>query len=251
MADRRWHMHRSHVVTATVVLGVAGLVACASARIATTNGSLASPTPSGTPRGAHPSPLPEPAFSASPGQHLRVTVAQGCPATMPWAVSDVENSTDSALTKALAPTGATSGLICRYASDNEIHFPPGADTEVATLPPLPVPNLRASAPLTESQAASLSTLAAEANIAPFVGSYLCPADEAGHLALIVLGYPTRPDVDLWYNDSSCQSIDNGSVLAFQLASESFGNLQEAIDALVARPSEGPATPSPTISSPSA
>ena len=142
-------MHRSRVGMATVVLGVAGLVACASARIATTNGSLASPTPSGTARGgSYSSPLPGPAFSAPPGQHLRLTVAEGCPATMPWAITDVENPADPALTKALAPTGATSGLICRYATDNVMYFSPGANTEVDTPLPMPVPNLRASLVLT-------------------------------------------------------------------------------------------------------
>jgi hypothetical protein len=236
-------MHRSQLAVATVVLGVAGLVACASARIAASNGSLASPAQSGTPRGAHSSPLPDPAFSAPPGQHLRVTVAQGCPKTMPWAVTDVENPADPALTKALAPVGATSGLICRYASDNTMYFSPGANTDVDTPAPMPVPNLRASTVLTESQAASLSMLANVTNIAPVTGTYSCPEDLAGHHALIVLGYPTRSDVDLWYSDSACQGIDNGDVLGFQGGNESFWNLQDAIDGLVAPPSEGPATPS--------
>ncbi len=53
---------------------------------------------------------------------------------MPWAITDVENPADQALSKALAPAGATSGLICRYASDNVIHFPPGANTDVDTPP---------------------------------------------------------------------------------------------------------------------
>jgi len=235
-------MHRSRVGIATVVLGVAGLVACASTRIATSNGSLASPTPVGTPRGAHSSPLPAPAFSAPPGQHLRVTVAAGCPKTMPWAVTDVENPADPALEKTLAPSGATSGLICRYASDNRMYFSPGANTEVDTPAPMPVPNLRASVVLTEGMAASLSAVAAATGIAAAVGSYSCPSDAPGHLALIVLGYPSRSDVDLWYNDSGCQVADNGYVSAFLLAGGDFGG---AIDNLVARPSEGPATPSPS------
>lgn len=233
-------MQRSRVGIATVVLGVAGLVACASTRIATSNGSLDSPTPSGTPRGAHSSPQTAPAFSAPPGQHLRVTVAEGCPKTMPWAVTDVENPTDPALTRVLAPTGATTGLICRYASDNRMYFSPGANTDVDTPAPMPVPNLRASAVLTEGKAASLSGVAAATSIAPVVGSYSCPSDDAGHLVLIVLGYPSRSDVDLWYSDSGCQVADNGYVSAFLLAGGDFGG---AVDAMVARPSEGPATPS--------
>lgn len=236
-------MDRSRMAAATVVLGVAGLVACASTRIATTNGSLAPPTPSGTARGgAYSSPLPGPAFSVPPGQHLRVTVAQGCPATMPWAVTDVQNPADPALMKALAPTGATSGLICRYASDNVMYFSPGANTEVDTPLPMPVPNLRASLVLTSTQATSLSASVAATSIAPAIGSYACPSGDPGHVALIVLGYPSRSDVDLWYSDTGCQVADNGYVSAFLLAG---GGLGEAVDALVLRPSSGPATPSPS------
>ena len=234
-------MHRSRLGIATVVLGVAGLVACASTRIATTNGSLASPTPSGTARGgSYSSPLPAPAYSVPPGQHLRLTVAQGCPATMPWAVTDVDNPADPALTKALAPTGATSGLICRYATDNVMYFSPGANTEVDTPSPLPVPNLRGSLVLTSTQATSLSAAVAATSIAPPVGSVACPSGAAGHVALIVLGYPTRTDVDVWYSDTGCQVADNGYVSAFLLGGGDLGN---AVDALVLSPSEGPATPS--------
>jgi len=236
-------MHRSRMAIATLVLGVAGLVACASARMATTNGSLISPTPSGTARGGgYSSPFPVPAFSAPPGQHLRLTVAQGCPTTMPWAVTDVENPAAPALMKELAPTGATRGLICRYATDNVMYFSPGANTEVDTPAPMPVPNLRGSVSLTPAQATSLSALVAATSIAPVIGSYSCPSGDPGHVALIVLGYPDRADVDLWYNDTGCQGIDNGYVLGFEGGSESFGNLVVAIDALIAPPSEGPATP---------
>jgi hypothetical protein len=232
-------MQRSRVGAATVVLAVAGLVACASARIASTNGSLDSPI--GTATGAaHQSASPNPGFSAPPGQHLRVTVVQGCPATMPFAVTDVENPPDLALAKELAPAGATSGLICRYATDNQMYFSPGANTDVDTPAPMPVPNLRASAVLTPSQAGSLSAAAAAASIAPATGSYACPSDGPGHVALIVLGYPGRADVDLWYSDTGCQDVDNGVASDFLLAGGDFGG---AVDAIVAPPSEGPATPS--------
>ena len=236
-------MDRSRMVIATVVLGVAGLVACASTRIATTNGSLASPTPSGTARGgAYSSPLPAPAFSAPSGQHLRLTIAKGCPTTMAWAVTDVENPADPELTKALAPTGATSGLICRYATDNVMHFSPGANTEVDTPLPMPVPNLRGSVVLTSTQATSLSALGAATSIAPVVGTYACPEQDPGHEALIVLGYAARADVDLWYQDTGCQVADNGYASGFLLAG---GDLGAAVDALVLKPSSGPATPAPS------
>jgi hypothetical protein len=239
-------MRRSRAVAAVFVLGVATLVACASARIATTNGALVSPSPSAPPESTitqptGQSPHPNPAFSAPPGQHLRVTLAQGCPKTMPWAITDVENPAAATLTKELAPAGATSGVICRYATDDQMSFSPGANTEVDTPAPMPVPNLRGSTTLTPTQAASLAALAAATSIAPVIGTYSCPSGEFGHLALIVLGYPTRVDVDLWYSDTGCQGIDNGFVFGFQGGSESFGNLQDAIDALVPRPSEGPAS----------
>jgi hypothetical protein len=237
-------VQQSRAVAAMVALAAAGLVGCANARIATSDGSPTSPSGSGTSTGrAHPSVLPAPAFSAPAGQRLRVTVVQGCPATMPWAVTDVSNRADPALTKALAPTGATTGLICRYAADNQTRFSPGANADVDSPAPTPAPNLRASATLTQAQAASLSALVAATSLAPVVGTYSCPMDEPGHDALIVFGYPSGPDVDLWYRDTGCQGIDNGYVSGFQGGSESFGNVQDAIDALVPRPAEGPASPS--------
>lgn len=233
-------MRQSRLGIATVALSVAGLVACASSRIASTDGSLLTPTPSyGTPSGALSSPLPAPSFSAPAGQHLRVTVAQGCPATMPWAVTDVENPTDPALTTALAPAGATSGVICRYATDDVLYFSPGANTDVDTPSPPPVPNLRASIVLTPGQATSLSAVVAATSVAVPVGSYSCPSGDSGHLALIVLGYPSRSDVDIWYSDTGCQVADNGYVSAFLLGG---GDLGDAVDALVVKPSSGPATP---------
>jgi hypothetical protein len=159
---------------------------------------------------------------------------------MPWAVTDVENPADPALTKALAPIGAATGLICRYATDDTVHFSPGANTDVDTPSPLPVPNLRASAVLTAAQAATLSAAAAAASIAPATGSYSCPSGDPGHVALIVLGYPSRPDVDLWYSDTGCQDVDNGYASDFLLAGGDFGG---AVDELVPRPLSGPATPS--------
>jgi hypothetical protein len=122
-----------------------------------------------------------------------------------------------------------------------VHFSPGANTDVDTPSPLPVPNLRGSLVLTTTQAASLSALVAATSIAPVVGSYSCPSGDSGHVALIVLGYPNRSDVDLWYSDTGCQGIDNGSELAFEGGNASFWNLQGAIDALVMKPSSGPAT----------
>ena len=167
---------------------------------------------------------------------------------MPWAITDVENPADPALTKALAPTGATSGLICRYATDNTIYFSPGANTDVETLPPMPVPNLRASKALTAAEAASVSASAAAVSIAPAVGSYSCPEEYPGHVALVVLGYASRTDVDLWYNDSGCETADNGYASSFLLTGGEFGS---AVDALVFPPSEGPAAPPPATASPSA
>jgi hypothetical protein len=159
---------------------------------------------------------------------------------MPFAVTDVENPADPALTKALAPAGATSGLVCRYATDNVMHFSPGANTDVDTPAPMPVPNLRGSAVLSAAQAASLSKAAAATSIAPAIGSYSCPSGDFGHVALVLLGYSDRADVDVWYSDTGCQVADNGYVSAFLLAGGDFGS---AVDGLVPRPSSGPATPS--------
>ncbi len=53
------------------------------------------------------------------------------------------------------------------------------------------------------------------------------------------GIPIGPTSTLWYSDTGCQEVDNGHVSVFLLAGGDFGS---AVDAVVAAPSEGPATP---------
>ena len=78
---------------------------------------------------------------------------------------------------------------------------------------------------------SLSALVAATSIAPVTGTFACPEQLPGHEAVIVLGYPSRSDVDLWYSDTGCQGVDNGYELGFQGGNESFWTMQDAVDAL--------------------
>ncbi|HEV2361598.1 MAG TPA: hypothetical protein VGS21_07840, partial [Acidimicrobiales bacterium] len=49
----------------------------------------------------------------------------------------------------------------------------------------------------------------------------CPAD-IGSGTIIVFGYGTaHPDADVWYADSGCQDITNGTVSGVELANPSF------------------------------
>lgn len=218
-------MDRSKARIVVVVAAVVGLSACAATRIAHSDGSLVSA--SGLPNGT--------------GERIRVTVEQGCPPTMPLAVTDVDNPPHHVL----AEPDADAGLVCRYATDNALHFSPGASTDVAAPAPPPVPNLRGSATLSAVQAASLAAVIAATRIGLPSGAASCPDDEAGHNTLIVLGYPGKPDLDLWYHDTGCQTVDNGPVVASERGSDSFTRFEEAVGALVPRPHEGPATPTPS------
>lgn len=53
------------------------------------------------------------------------------------------------------------------------------------------------------------------------GARSCPADD-GSVAVIVLSYPDRPDVDLWLGLTGCAMVSNGHIQAMA------GDLREAV-----------------------
>ncbi len=48
----------------------------------------------------------------------------------------------------------------------------------------------------------------------------CPAD-VGSVSIIVFGYSKPPDIDLWYSDSGCKTLDNGLIGAFEPGNPAF------------------------------
>jgi hypothetical protein len=127
---------------------------------------------------------------------LRVTIAAGCPASLGNA-ADVRNPGYGSFgtfvgVGSLGPRGATDGLICRYAG-------------------LPQRTLRKQLRLSAGQAAGVSEAAHVQHIGRTAHSISPPAGEPGEVILMVLGYPHRGDLDIWYSRTGHQAADNGFV----------------------------------------
>lgn len=88
----------------------------------------------------------------------------------------------------------------------------------------------------ERDAARLATAAARIDVGIPPGTVSCPNDTESAV-VIVLGYPHRPSVALWWHSSGCQSVDNGTVEGVEGANESFFRFQ-AVFAAVARDADG-------------
>jgi hypothetical protein len=48
----------------------------------------------------------------------------------------------------------------------------------------------------------------------------CPAD-FGSASIIAFSYADTPDVNVWFSDSGCKTLDNGVIGAFELGNPSF------------------------------
>lgn len=152
-----------------------------------------------------------PYSSGSPA--VRVTVAGGCPQSLGQAV-DVSNPGPSWWHELwhrgrLASSGATKGLVCEYADAA----------------------LKRRVVMSAARAAAVSAAAHDVSTKrPPSGTYHCPSDQPGHVAIVVLGYPSGTDIDIWWKDTGCQSADNGHVQVFQAVNDSFAHFQDAVDA---------------------
>jgi hypothetical protein len=49
----------------------------------------------------------------------------------------------------------------------------------------------------------------------------CPAGDEGSATIIVFDYESAPDVNLWYADFGCQTLDNGTIGAFEPGNPAF------------------------------
>lgn len=150
------------------------------------------------------------------GPRLRVAIATGCPARdagvrgVSNAPADLADAVD--LTYALLPVAApVAGLVCRYHGLNGPNF---------TL---------ASSSRLDARAAA--RLAAMLRPIPRLDDAVwhCPWDDAS-AAVIVLAYPGRPDIDLWYGRTGCRFLTNG-----MFAVKPQGAVATALDALAGPP----------------
>jgi len=139
------------------------------------------------------------------GQLIRVLAASGCPTSL-GSAHDVRN-VGSWPTRELAPPAPTGGLICRYAASS-------------SQPTVAAPSLYRQVRLAATEAAALGRAIDDLSTKPRTGVTACPAgfDTA---SVIVLSYRSGQVADLWFSDTGCQTLDNGSLSAFEPGDPAF------------------------------
>lgn len=90
--------------------------------------------------------------------------------------------------------------------------------------------------VSERGAARLATAVARIDVGIPAGTTSC-SDDTGSVTVIVFSYPKRPATDLWWHSSGCQSIDDGTVGAAEVANESFFRFQAVFAAVTRDPAE--------------
>jgi hypothetical protein len=136
---------------------------------------------------------------------VHVLVSSGCSATLEG-VKDVVNSYAG---DDLVPPDPVSGMICRYRA--------GLPEPDVTGAPR---SLYVSVALDADVATHLATVIdAISTLAP-QGTTSCPADFES-ASIIAFAYASRADVDLWFSDSGCDTLDNGRIGAFEEGNPSF------------------------------
>jgi hypothetical protein len=138
---------------------------------------------------------PRPLTDDATGTRLRVTIEGGCPATDRGYVG-VTNPSTGYLVKSMFPSAAASaGLLCRYAGLNG----------------KPRFALTAHQPLTRDAARQLAALVGRIPLGHLDDeARSCPMDD-GSVTVLVLSYPGRANIDLWYARTGCQSLSNGQI----------------------------------------
>ena len=128
---------------------------------------------------------------------LRVTVSGGCPASVAT-YRDVANPAGPF--RRLVWVGPRAGLVCRY-GPRPLAPPVNGESTSA---------LYRATSLSRGDARRLAGVIARLSLKAPPGLMSCPAD-FGSVTIIAFSYRHRPDVDLWYDDSGCESLDNGHV----------------------------------------
>jgi hypothetical protein len=136
---------------------------------------------------------PAPYRDDAAGPRMRVTVAAGCPNTDKGQVGVKNDGTD--LDAALLPAGTpTAGLISYYNGLNGTAF-----------------ELARFVKLDAAEASRLANAVRASELSHLDDTVTsCPMDD-GSLALLVLSYHSRPDVDLAYWYTGCPSVANGHI----------------------------------------
>jgi hypothetical protein len=137
---------------------------------------------------------------------IRLLVSHPCPLTL-GATDGVSNP---GIGNELVAPNPTSGLICRYA-------PPSPYNEDFDLDP---GSLYDQVWLTPSQAVHLAAVIGTISTAAPMGTTACP-DDVDSTSVIVFAYAHAPDIDLWFHDTGCRTLDNGKVKAFEPGNPSF------------------------------
>jgi hypothetical protein len=111
----------------------------------------------------------------------------------------------------MVPGNPDAGLICRfgpaYANNQEV---------------VSYGILYRSQPLNSQQARELAAAISQASAVAPSGIASCPgADASG--SIIVFHYPTGADVDLWFSDSGCRGLDNGTIGVWEIDNPAFYN----------------------------
>ena len=138
---------------------------------------------------------------------VHVDVSAGCSMSLnDW--QDVRNA-GKGLESELVPPNPVAALICRYHGDmGPSVLPPSSRT------------LYRQVVLDRGTARELATSIAAISLARPTGVTSCPSS-GGSASLLVFAYPDRQDVDLWYADSGCATLDNGQIAAFEPGNPPF------------------------------
>ena len=140
-----------------------------------------------------------------PQTHL--SLSAGCPATLGGAL-DVSN-TSAGLDKKLVPANPQAGLICRFGPA----YVNGQMTVAAGA-------LYGQRQLDAKQAAHLASVIDTISTAAPQGITACPSGD-GSASILIFTYKGAPDVNLWFSDSGCRTLDNGLIGAFEPGNPNF------------------------------
>jgi hypothetical protein len=132
----------------------------------------------------------------TPGQKpVRLLVSSGCRPVLSGS-QDVVNSYTG---DELVPANPVGGLICRYSPDRSLY----AGVDLAT-----------------SDAVRLAVVIDAISTAAPQGTFHCPASDDS-ASIIAFSYAGRADVDLWFSDSGCETLDNGRIRVYESGNPSF------------------------------
>lgn len=140
---------------------------------------------------------------------ITVTVPGGCPETIGFSTG-VDNAA-AGLTQRLLPSAAapSSGLICEFGATQS-----GQPLRVV---------LKHVVRLNRAKANALARAVDRLSLAPLTGPANCPMDFYGAATIIALAYQPDRTVDLHFHTAGCRTLDNGYVVANEIADPAFYN----------------------------